>query len=107
MIKEEGISSFFKGIIPSIIMTINPVIQYIIYESLKINVVGNDGHFSSSNIIWISLCSKFITTLITYPMLSIKTLFQCNDVKKTYEVLDLIQDLLETNGFKGFGVFSR
>lgn len=34
--KEEGIGAFFKGVLPAIIMTINPVIQYIIYESLKI-----------------------------------------------------------------------
>ena len=101
MIQEEGISSFFKGVLPSIILTINPVIQYIIYEVLRKQFLNDDGSISTSNIIWISLFSKIVTTFITYPMLTVKTLFQSNDKKSTKEVLNIIQELLENNGFRG------
>lgn len=100
IIKEEGISAFFKGVIPSIIMTINPVIQYIIYEYLKIKFLHTDGTLSSGNILWISVLSKFITTLVTYPMLTIKTLFQSNE-KSTSDIIKIIEDLIKTKGLKG------
>ena len=77
------------------------VIQYIIYEVLRKQFLNDDGSISTSNIIWISLFSKIVTTFITYPMLTVKTLFQSNDKKSTKEVLNIIQELLENNGFRG------
>lgn len=32
--KDHGVSGFFKGLMPSMVMVVNPTIQYIIYESL-------------------------------------------------------------------------
>lgn len=98
---EEGIGSFFKGVLPAIIMTINPMIQYMIYETLRKSFLSNDGEISSSNIIWISLLSKLITTIATYPILTIKTLFQSNEKKSTREIINIILDMLENNGFSG------
>jgi len=100
IIKEEGIFAFFKGVVPSIIMTINPVIQYIIYEYLKIKFLHNDGTLSSGNILWISILSKFVTTLVTYPMLTIKTLFQSNE-KSTSDIIKVIEELILNKGIKG------
>lgn len=101
MIKEEGIFCFFNGIIPSLIMTINPVIQYMIYEFLRVKFANIDGTIASANIIWISILSKLVTTLITYPMLTIKTLFQSNDKKSTYELISIIQNIVKKKGIKG------
>lgn len=102
MLKEEGPGSFFKGVFPAIIMTINPVIQYIIYETLKLHFIGDDGELASSNIIWISLISKLITTFATYPMLTVKTLFQSNDKKSSKEILDIIKKMFKNKGLIGF-----
>ncbi len=100
IIKEEGIFAFFKGVIPAIIMTINPVIQYIIYEYLKVKFLNTDGTLSSGNILWISILSKFVTTLVTYPMLTIKTLFQSNE-KSTSDIIRVIEELIKSKGIKG------
>jgi adenine nucleotide transporter 17 len=34
MYQDQGLGGFFKGLAPSMIMVINPTIQYILYESL-------------------------------------------------------------------------
>jgi adenine nucleotide transporter 17 len=101
MIREEGIGAFFKGVLPAIVMTINPVIQYIIYETLRKQFLSSDGSISAGNIIWISLLSKLVTTFMTYPMLTVKTLFQSNDKKTSREIIYLINELLENSGFIG------
>lgn len=98
---EEGIGAFFKGVLPAIIMTVNPMIQYMIYETLKQSFLDENGQLSSSNIIWISLLSKLVTTIATYPILTIKTLFQSNEKKSTREIINIILDMLENNGFSG------
>lgn len=33
--QQEGIGAFFKGVIPNIILVVNPIINFMIYESLK------------------------------------------------------------------------
>lgn len=101
ILKNEGVFAFFNGLIPSIIMTINPVIQYCIYEYLKSKFQLPNGDISSFNIIWISLISKYVTTIITYPMLSIKTLFQSNDGKPVGEIYKILKNILEIKGIKG------
>lgn len=32
--RDQGLPGFFKGLMPSMVMVVNPTIQYIIYESL-------------------------------------------------------------------------
>lgn len=96
---EEGPSGFYKGLFPSLILTINPIVQYIIYEFLKGKLSGPNGQISSANIVWISALSKLVTTLLTYPALSIKTLFQANEKKTPSEVLNLLIKMMQENGF--------
>jgi len=96
--EKEGISGFYKGIIPSLVLTINPIIQYIIYEYLRAKLVDSSGFISSKNIIIISAFSKFITTLITYPVLTIKTLYQANENKSAKELKDLLVQKINENG---------
>ena len=32
---SEGLGAFFKGLIPNIILVVNPIINFMVYESLK------------------------------------------------------------------------
>jgi solute carrier family 25 (peroxisomal adenine nucleotide transporter), member 17 len=102
IIKEEGVGGFFKGLIPSLFLTANPVIQFIIYEMLRIRLIDSKGNISVFNIVVISIISKLITTLVTYPMLTIKTLFQANETKKNQEIFQILVKLLSDEGFVGY-----
>ena len=98
VLEKEGLTGFYKGLIPSLFLTINPIIQYIIYEYLRAKSVDASGNISSKNIILISVVSKFITTLVTYPALTIKTLFQANEKKTAKEIKDLVVRMISENG---------
>jgi hypothetical protein len=99
--QEEGISGFFKGLFPSLILTINPVIQFITYELMKSKLLDSDGNLSGLNIIFCSIISKFITTIVTYPILTIKTLFQANEKESNKTIFKIILKLLSEEGIKG------
>jgi hypothetical protein len=99
--QEEGISGFFKGLFPSLILTINPVIQFITYEYMKSKLLDSEGNISGLNIIICSIVSKFITTIVTYPILTIKTLFQANEKESNKKIFKIIWQLLSEQGIKG------
>ena len=75
ILNNEGISGFFKGTTMSIILTINPVIQYSLYEYLKTR-------FRASSVLQyfiIGALAKFIATVFTYPILTLRTRHQLNE----------------------------
>ena len=72
--KEGGILAFWKGTIPGLILVVNPVINFAIYEYLRDIVVSDNSNTPSVIVIFfISHASKFSATILTYPILTLKT----------------------------------
>jgi adenine nucleotide transporter 17 len=107
--KEEGIGGFFKGIIPSLILTLNPVIQFTTYDLMKIFLQKKKGKLSPIDILGISLSSKFITIMTNYPLMTLKTLYMANSKKSSVEMWELISLLYKEEGILGFfkGISSK
>ena len=59
-------AGFYKGIIPALVLVINPVIQFTVFERLKVvmdkKMVLNGFHFFI-----LGAVSKLIATGLTYP----------------------------------------
>jgi hypothetical protein len=98
--RDEGIGGFFKGVTMAVVLTINPIISFIIYETLKRRMGAN--RITGLNIILISLISKLIATIFTYPMLTLKTLFQANVKLSTEELIKILYEMLQKEGINGF-----
>lgn len=73
---NEGIKGFFKGLGPSLILIINPIINFTIYDVLeKIIKSKHPGKgIKNTEIAFISFFAKFITTVLTYPITTYKTI---------------------------------
>jgi Mitochondrial carrier protein len=69
--RNEGPLTFYKGLVPNLIMVINPIINYVIYESLKQHL-GAEQHLSVLATFLISSFSKSCATFVTYPILTIR-----------------------------------
>ena len=98
IIKEEGLSGLFKGLCLSILLVSNPLIQYTIYDKIsemfllknklisvknndlktiiKDNSNSNDIQLYNYQIVLSTFIAKLITTIITYPITTLKTLSQ-------------------------------
>ena len=87
--KNEGLSAFFKGVLPNLILVINPIINFVIYESLKrlaIKRYGSERKIPFSAIFVMSSIGKMVATLVTYPILTIKVKLQADSTKDSDKV---------------------
>ena len=50
--KNDGALGFFRGIGPSLVLIINPIIQYVVYEFLKNEIKGRNAAFYRYNLIY-------------------------------------------------------
>jgi solute carrier family 25 (peroxisomal adenine nucleotide transporter), member 17 len=80
---KEGPAAFYKGAGLSVLLSVNPVIQYSFYEYLKKKLRMDSwfGYFIMGAI------AKFVATVMTYPMLTLRTRIQLNE-KENKSLLD-------------------
>jgi hypothetical protein len=86
---NEGLSGFFKGATMSLVLTMNPVIQYTCYEYLKKRYQQSAfvAHFLFGAV------AKFVATLLTYPMQTIRTRLQLNE-KENRSIWDDFREIM-------------
>ena len=90
---EGGIGGFWKGWKASIVLCINPAIQWMVYEQLlKLTLRLTKKETSSSLEIFImGAIGKIVATLITFPYIIIKARMQAEtSVTKQVRNLELI-----------------
>ncbi|CAI5704056.1 unnamed protein product [Peronospora effusa] len=82
---EDGLMSFWKGFIPSLVLVSNPSINYTIFDKLKLQLqhskmaAGNAKRVSSLTALeafTLAAIAKAIATILTYPVIRAKVLMQ-------------------------------
>ena len=70
---ESGIGEFYKGVIPNMILVINPIINYVIYEACKKTLTSAGFSETSAIAIFISSSAgKILATFATYPIITVR-----------------------------------
>lgn len=67
--------AFFKGVLPNLILVINPIINFVVYEFLKkfaIRKHKSEKNIPFATIFTMSSIGKCMATLVTYPILTIR-----------------------------------
>jgi adenine nucleotide transporter 17 len=101
--KNEGIGAFFKGVVPNLILVINPIINFVIYEFLKkfaLKKYGSERNIPFSAIFFMSSIGKIVATLFTYPILTVRVRLQA-DAGKEVSVITAIKKQVSSLGVKG------
>lgn len=101
--RNEGLTAFFKGVLPNLILVLNPIINFVIYESLKeiaIRRYNGEGNIPFSAIFVMSSIGKIMATLVTYPILTIKVKLQADNSKEGDKVEEPQEEY--QNGLKGW-----
>mmetsp|Transcript_24196 Transcript_24196/g.18423 ORF Transcript_24196/g.18423 Transcript_24196/m.18423 type:complete len:94 (-) Transcript_24196:246-527(-) len=70
--EKEGITAFYKGVLPNMLLVTNPVINFVIYENLKKYLLKKNFSLNALQLFLISSAGKSIATLFTYPILTIR-----------------------------------
>ena len=103
--KAEGITAFYKGVLPNILLVTNPVINFVIYENLKKVLLAKGYNLHWVQLFAISSLAKSIATLATYPVLTVRVLLQTSNDKDRLGLLRFIWQIVKENGlglYRGF-----
>lgn len=72
LLHEEGPKALFAGVLPALVLVINPILQYTIFEQLK-NVLERRRRVTPKDAFYLGALGKILATSITYPYITIKS----------------------------------
>ncbi|KAI9149839.1 hypothetical protein H9P43_010018 [Blastocladiella emersonii ATCC 22665] len=109
IIRDEGPTALWKGLLPALILVSNPVLQFSVFEQTrgrleKYRRNANGGKpvaLSSFEIFVLGAIAKLAATGITYPYVLIKTRLQNSRTSQSKTILDEFREILRTEGVKG------
>lgn len=112
---EGGITGFWRGVFPTLVMVSNPSIQFMLYETLLKKLKARRASSKKGNIgvtAWevflLGALAKLGATVVTYPLLVVKSRLQAKqdtggDKRLLYKgTLDAILKMIRYEGFHGF-----
>ncbi|KAL0258668.1 hypothetical protein SLS55_006167 [Diplodia seriata] len=72
IIKDEGFTRLFAGVVPALVLVINPILQYTFFEQLK-NVLEKRRRVTPTDSFYLGALGKLLATSITYPYITVKS----------------------------------
>lgn len=73
LLREEGLRSLFAGVLPALVLVVNPILQYTIFEQLKNAVERRKGSVGPRDAFYLGAIGKLLATSITYPYITVKS----------------------------------
>lgn len=72
LVRDEGPTALFAGVLPALILVINPILQYTIFEQLK-NLLEKRRKVTAKDAFVLGAIGKLMATSITYPYITVKS----------------------------------
>ncbi|XP_019962100.2 peroxisomal membrane protein PMP34 [Paralichthys olivaceus] len=86
IVRQEGVGALWNGTFPSLLLVLNPAIQFMIYEGLKRHLKrGAPRELSSIEVFIIGAVAKAVATTVTYPLQTIQSILRFGQYQSTDE----------------------
>ncbi|KAL9614384.1 MAG: hypothetical protein Q9167_001113 [Letrouitia subvulpina] len=72
LLRNEGLGALFAGVLPALVLVVNPILQYTIFEQLK-DVLERRRRVTPRDAFFLGAVGKLMATTITYPYITIKS----------------------------------
>lgn len=101
LLRDEGPSSLFAGVLPALVLVINPILQYTIYEQLR-NVLERRRKVGPKDAFYLGAIGKLLATSITYPYITVKSRAHVatKDAPRT-GMLKSLSNIVKDEGYSG------
>lgn len=110
------ITDLWSGLVPSLLLCSNPSIHYTVYETLKDILLAsskdkrqkNNDQLTMSQAFRLGFVSKFIATILTYPLIRAKVIIMTQQkqsstiIQGSSSLRNTFQHILQTEGIRGF-----
>ncbi|KAK9454304.1 mitochondrial carrier domain-containing protein [Dipodascopsis uninucleata] len=82
IIEKDGFKAFLAGIFPALVLVINPILQYTIFERLKA-LIEKRRKLKPFDYFILGALGKLVATITTYPYITVKSRMQVQRSSKT------------------------
>ncbi|KEY66456.1 hypothetical protein S7711_06196 [Stachybotrys chartarum IBT 7711] len=72
LLKNEGPQALFAGVVPALVLVINPILQYTLFEQMK-NIVERKRKVTPGIAFLLGALGKLFATSVTYPYITVKS----------------------------------
>lgn len=72
LLRDEGPARLFAGVMPALVLVINPILQYTVFEQLK-NMLERKRRVTPTDAFYLGALGKLLATSITYPYITLKS----------------------------------
>ncbi|KAK0704771.1 putative peroxisomal membrane protein PMP47A [Lasiosphaeris hirsuta] len=72
LIRNEGLQALFAGVVPALVLVINPILQYTLFEQMK-NRVEKKQRVTPTVAFLLGALGKLFATSVTYPYITVKS----------------------------------
>ncbi|PWN48754.1 mitochondrial carrier [Violaceomyces palustris] len=102
ILKEDGITGFWRGLKPSLVLTVNPAITYGVFERIKtIILAASDGKMTPWKSFLVGALSKTLATVVTFPYILSKIRLQAKTTNHN-GAIDVLRKIAKDEGIKGW-----
>ncbi|KAI1883895.1 hypothetical protein AGOR_G00220790 [Albula goreensis] len=81
IVSREGVASLWNGVLPSLVLVLNPAVQFMFYEAMKRRAGRGGRKISSVEIFLIGAVAKAIATTATYPLQTVQAILRFGQYK--------------------------
>ncbi|XP_012680431.2 peroxisomal membrane protein PMP34 [Clupea harengus] len=94
IVQDEGVGALWNGTFPSLLLVLNPAVQFMIYEGLKRQLRrGVHRELSSSEVFLIGAVAKAVATTLTYPLQTVQSILRFGQHRQQTEQSRLMNSL--------------
>ncbi|KAK4205747.1 mitochondrial carrier domain-containing protein [Triangularia verruculosa] len=99
LLKKEGPQALFSGVVPALVLVINPILQYTLFEQMK-NTVEKKRRITPGVAFVLGALGKLFATSVTYPYITVKSQMHVEGGKKE-GVTEALKRVVREEGYAG------
>lgn len=102
LLREEGPQALFRGVIPALVLVINPILQYTLFEQMK-NVfeARRKANITPTMAFFLGALGKLFATSITYPYITVKSQMHVAGNGRKEGMSEAINRVIREEGYSG------
>ncbi|KAI8955756.1 mitochondrial carrier [Xylaria longipes] len=102
LLREEGPQALFRGVIPALVLVINPILQYTLFEQMK-NVfeARRKRNITPTMAFFLGALGKLFATSITYPYITVKSQMHVAGNGQKEGMTQAISRVIKEEGYAG------
>jgi adenine nucleotide transporter 17 len=102
LLRTEGPQALFAGVVPALVLVINPILQYTLFEQMKNAVEKKRVRVTPTVAFFLGALGKLFATSVTYPYITVKSQMHVAKAGDRKEgVTEAIRRVIREEGYAG------